>query len=123
LSLLLLVNLAFWVLVMLRVSPACGWPDCAWHWRSSCSSSTPVSSQSPCRTASSASRCACAWNGCCRRPGGRFGEFELRQLVALRFAGDGELADLARRVLAGELRSSAQIKRQIKDWQADWLRA
>ena len=54
---------------------------------------------------------------------GRFGEFELQQLVALRFAGDGELADLARRVLAGELRSNAQIKQQIKDWQADWLRA
>jgi len=54
---------------------------------------------------------------------GRFGEFEPQQLVALRFAGDGELSDLARRVLAGELRSSAQIKQQIKDWQADWLRA
>jgi len=54
---------------------------------------------------------------------GRFGEFEPQQLVALRFAGDGELPELARRVLAGELRSSAQIKQQIKDWQADWLRA
>lgn len=54
---------------------------------------------------------------------GRFGEFESRQLVALRFAGDAELPELARRVLAGELRSSAQIKQQIKDWQADWLRA
>jgi hypothetical protein len=53
----------------------------------------------------------------------RFGEFEPPQLVALRFAGDGELADLARRVLAGELRSNASIKREIKDWQADRLRA
>jgi hypothetical protein len=53
---------------------------------------------------------------------GRFGEFEPQQLVALRFAGDGELSDLARRVLTGELRSSARIKQQIKDWQADWLR-
>lgn len=53
----------------------------------------------------------------------RFGEFEPRQLVALRFAGDGELPDLARRVLSGELRSSASIKQQIKDWQADELRA
>ena len=52
----------------------------------------------------------------------RFGEVEPEQLVALRFAGDGELSDLARRVLAGELRSRAQIKQQIKDWQADWLR-
>jgi hypothetical protein len=54
---------------------------------------------------------------------GRFGEFEPQQLVALRFAGDGELPDLARRVLAGELRTNPQIKKQIKDWQADWLRA
>jgi hypothetical protein len=53
----------------------------------------------------------------------RFGELEPQQLVALRFAGDGELADLTRRVLAGELRSNAAIKKQIKDWQADWLRA
>jgi hypothetical protein len=53
---------------------------------------------------------------------GRFGEFEPHQLVALRFAGDAELPELARRVLAGELRSSARIKQQIKDWQADWLR-
>jgi hypothetical protein len=53
---------------------------------------------------------------------GRFGEFEPQQLVALRFAGDAELPELARRVLAGELRSSVRIKQQIKDWQADWLR-
>jgi hypothetical protein len=53
---------------------------------------------------------------------GRFGEFAPQQLVALRFAGDGEMPELARRVLAGELKTNAQIKRQIKDWQADWLR-
>jgi len=53
----------------------------------------------------------------------RFGELEPRQLVALRFAGDGELPELTRRVLAGELVSDSAIKRQIKDWQADWLRA
>jgi hypothetical protein len=54
---------------------------------------------------------------------GRFGEFEPQQLVALRFAGDGELPDLAKRVLSGELRTNPQIKKQIRDWQADWLRA
>lgn len=54
---------------------------------------------------------------------GRFSELEPQQLVALRFAGDGELPELTRRVLAGELRSNSQIKKQIKDWQADWLRA
>jgi len=53
---------------------------------------------------------------------GRFDEFETQQLVALRFAGDGELAGLARRVLAGELKSNTQIKQQIRDWRADWLR-
>jgi hypothetical protein len=54
---------------------------------------------------------------------GRFGELEPQQLVALRFAGDGELPELTRRVLAGALRSNPEIKKQIKDWQADWLRA
>jgi hypothetical protein len=54
---------------------------------------------------------------------GRIGELATDQLVALRFAGDGELAGLTRRVLAGELRSRSQIKKEIKDWQADWLRA
>jgi hypothetical protein len=54
---------------------------------------------------------------------GRIGELAVEQLVALRFAGDGELAGLTRRVLAGELRSSSQIKQEIKDWQADRLRA
>jgi hypothetical protein len=53
----------------------------------------------------------------------RIGELESAQLVALRFAGDGELVELTRRVLAGELRTNPEIKRQIKDWQADWLRA
>jgi len=54
---------------------------------------------------------------------GRFAELTPPQLVALRFAGDGELPDLVRRVLAGELRSRMDIKKQIKEWQADWLRA
>ena len=45
------------------------------------------------------------------------------QMVALRFAGDGELADLARDVLAGKLTSQKAIKLAIKDWQGDYLRA
>lgn len=53
----------------------------------------------------------------------RFGEFTPAQLVALRFAGDGELPGLARRVLEGTLASGAEIKTQIRDWQADDLRA
>jgi hypothetical protein len=46
-----------------------------------------------------------------------------RQLVALRFASDAEMADLVRDVLAGKLTSSKEIKLRVKDWQADWLRA
>jgi hypothetical protein len=52
----------------------------------------------------------------------RFGDFTPAQLVALRFAGDGELPELARQVLAGTLVSGAQIKAQIRDWQPDNLR-
>jgi len=52
----------------------------------------------------------------------RFAEFTPGQLTALRFAGDGELAALAQRVLDGQLRTSAQIKEQVQDWQADHLR-
>lgn len=47
----------------------------------------------------------------------------VRQMVALRFAGDAELPDLMRRVLAGELAGSKAIKAAIKDWQPDWQRA
>jgi hypothetical protein len=53
----------------------------------------------------------------------RFGELTPEQLVALRFAGDGELPELIRRVLAGEFKSAVEIKKQIHDWQPDWLRA
>jgi len=46
-----------------------------------------------------------------------------RQLVALRFASDAEMADLVRDVLAGKLATSKDIKMRIKSWQGDWLRA
>jgi hypothetical protein len=46
-----------------------------------------------------------------------------RQLVALRFASDAEMAELVRDVLAGKLPASKDIKGRIKSWQADWLRA
>jgi hypothetical protein len=46
-----------------------------------------------------------------------------KQLVALRFAGDAELPALARDVLAGKYGSQKEIKLQVKNWQADWLRA
>lgn len=53
----------------------------------------------------------------------RIGEFTVEQLVALRFASDGELADLARRVLDERLTDRKAIKRLVKDWQGDFLRA
>ena len=46
-----------------------------------------------------------------------------RQLVALRFASDAEMAELVREVLAGKLSNGKAIKMRIKNWQGDWLRA
>jgi len=53
----------------------------------------------------------------------RINDLTHRQLVALRFASDEELADLVREVLAGRLATSKEIKMRVKSWQADWLRA
>ena len=52
----------------------------------------------------------------------RISEFTPRQLVAMRFAGDAELPDLAAKVLAGNVQDSKTIKSMIKDWQGDFLR-
>jgi Family of unknown function (DUF6526) len=54
---------------------------------------------------------------------GRMYELTPRQMVALRFASDGELPNLVRDVLAGKLGSQKAIKLAIKDWQGDYLRA
>ena len=53
----------------------------------------------------------------------RINDLTHRQLVAMRFASDAELADLVRDVLAGKLTTSKDIKMRVKNWQADWLRA
>jgi hypothetical protein len=50
-------------------------------------------------------------------------EFTVPQLVSLRFAGDDELPILARQVLDEKLSDRKTIKRRIKNWQADFLRA
>jgi len=52
----------------------------------------------------------------------RIGELTRGQLVALRFAGDGELPGLVREVLEGRLTGGRDIKKKIKDWQPDYLR-
>jgi uncharacterized protein DUF6526 len=53
----------------------------------------------------------------------RIPELTLAQLISLRFAGDEELAVLARQVLDEKLNDRKTIKRRIKNWQADFLRA
>ncbi|HXJ15747.1 MAG TPA: DUF6526 family protein [Candidatus Polarisedimenticolia bacterium] len=53
----------------------------------------------------------------------RIPEFEVGQLVALRFAGDAELPELARKVLDEKLNDRKAIKKMIRDWQPDFLRA
>ncbi len=47
----------------------------------------------------------------------------LGQLIALRFASDAELPALVRTVLDEGITSRNDIKRRVRDWQADWLRA
>lgn len=53
---------------------------------------------------------------------GRMTEFTLGQLIALRFAPDAELPDLARKVLNEKIEKKSDIKKLIKNWQADWHR-
>lgn len=53
----------------------------------------------------------------------RIPEFTIHQLVAMRFASDAELPALARKVLDEKMGDRKAIKRLIKDWQGDYLRA
>jgi hypothetical protein len=53
---------------------------------------------------------------------GRINEFTPAQLVALRFAPDDEVSELARRCLSGDLKTNNDIKRAIKNWRADHFR-
>lgn len=53
----------------------------------------------------------------------RTGDLTRRQFVGLRFACDAELVGLVERCLSGELKTDEQVKKQIKVWQPDWLRA
>jgi Family of unknown function (DUF6526) len=54
---------------------------------------------------------------------GRILEFTSAQLVALRFASDGELPGLAQKVLADKITDQKTIKQMVKNWRADYLRA
>jgi hypothetical protein len=53
----------------------------------------------------------------------RIPEFNVVQLVSLRFAGDAELPALARKVLDEKLSDRKAIKQLVKNWQGDYLRA
>ena len=55
--------------------------------------------------------------------GKRAGEFTPDQLVALRFASDEELPALARKVLDEKLTDRTAIKKLVKNWRPDYLRA
>ena len=54
---------------------------------------------------------------------GRAAELTPSQLVGLRFASDAELPALVERCLKGELPSGGTVKKEVRDWQSDWLRA
>jgi hypothetical protein len=53
----------------------------------------------------------------------RVGEFTVDQLVALRFACDAELPELARKVLDEKMGERKPIKHMVKTWRPDYLRA
>ena len=50
---------------------------------------------------------------------GRIDEFTPTQMVGLRFAGDAELPDLARKVLDENITTATPIKKLVTDWRGD----
>ena len=53
---------------------------------------------------------------------GRINDFTPTQMVSLRFAGDAELPELARKVLDENITKMTPIKKMITDWQGDYFR-
>jgi hypothetical protein len=53
----------------------------------------------------------------------RIPELHLKQLVGLRYAGDAELAGLVERCLRGELATADAVKRAVRQWRPDYVRA
>lgn len=53
----------------------------------------------------------------------RAAELRTSQLIALRFCSDEELPEMCRAVLSGDVREADEIKRRVKTWRPDWLRA
>lgn len=52
----------------------------------------------------------------------RIPALKMSQLVGLRFASDAELPGLVQKVLDGNITNADDIKKLVKDWQADFLR-
>ncbi len=50
---------------------------------------------------------------------GRIGDISTDLLIGLRFAPDDEVADLARRILEGDLADRKAVKQAVKNWRAD----
>ena len=53
----------------------------------------------------------------------RIPELDIKQLVGLRYAGDAELAGLVERCLRGELPTADAVKRAVRHWRPDYVRA
>ena len=53
----------------------------------------------------------------------RIPELDIKQLVGLRYAGDAELAGLVERCLRGELATADAVKRAVRQWRPDYVRA
>jgi hypothetical protein len=53
----------------------------------------------------------------------RIPELRLRHLIGLRFAGDAELPELVERCLRGELATTDAVKRAVREWRPDFIRA
>jgi hypothetical protein len=53
----------------------------------------------------------------------RIPELQLRHLIGLRFAGDAELPELVERCLRGELPTTDAVKRAVREWRPDFVRA
>ncbi|HEU4721018.1 MAG TPA: DUF6526 family protein [Gemmatimonadaceae bacterium] len=53
----------------------------------------------------------------------RIPELDLKQLVGLRYAGDAELPGLVERCLRGELPTADAVKRAVRQWRPDYVRA
>ena len=53
----------------------------------------------------------------------RIPELRIKQLVGLRYAGDAELPELVERCLRGELPTADAVKRAVREWRPDYVRA